>query len=160
MRVESILQAKGSRVETMEPKSTIAGVIHRLTSQRIGAIVVSKNGKSVDGIVSESDIVQALDRFGNALNEMHARDVMSSVPTCSPDDPIVEAMSKMTHSRSRHLPVVRNGMLCGIISLGDVVKQRLEELELQNNVVKHRLEELELQNNVLTDQYIAGRAAR
>lgn len=118
MRVESILQAKGSRVETMEPKSTVSAVIHRLTSQGIGAIVVSNNGKGVDGIVSESDIVRALDKFGNALPEMYARDIMSSVPTCSPDDPIVHAMSKMTHSRSRHLPVVRNGVLCGIISLG------------------------------------------
>jgi CBS domain-containing protein len=147
MQVEAILRAKGHQVETIEPEATVVRVIQRLVSRGVGAIVVSKDGKRVDGLVSERDIVQGLHKFGTSLNEMRAKDIMSkNVVTCSPDDPITRAMSDMTRSRSRHLPVLREGILCGIISVGDVVK--------------HRLEELELETNVLRDHYIAARYYR
>lgn len=144
MRVESILQAKGSQVETIEPEATVTMVIQRLISRGVGAVVVSRDGKSVDGLISERDIVQGLHRFGSSLIGMRAREIMSrNVPTCPPDTPIARAMSDMTRSRSRHLPVVQDGILCGIISVGDVVKNRLQELELETNVLR--------------DHYIAGR---
>lgn len=144
MRVEDILQAKGTGVETIGPEASMVMVIHTLVSRGVGAVVVSKDGNTVEGLISERDIVKGLHRFGSGVREMRAREIMSrNVPTCSPEDPIQRAMAEMTRSRSRHLPVVRGNALCGIISVGDVVK--------------HRLEELELETNVLRDRYIAGR---
>lgn len=144
MKVENILQGKGSQVVTIEPESSMSIVIHRLMSMGIGAVVVSKDGVHVSGLISERDVVDGLNKFKERVVDMKARDIMSrDVPVCSADDPISRVMSQMTTTRSRHLPVVRNGELYGIISIGDVVK--------------HRLEEMELEANVLRDHYIAGR---
>lgn len=144
MRVESILRAKGSQVDTIEPEASVGRAVQMLVSRGVGALVVSRDGRRVDGIVSERDIVRGLHKLGTTLNEMRAADIMSkNVLTCTPEDPITRAMAEMTRSRSRHLPVVRDGVLCGIISVGDVVK--------------HRLEELELESSVLRDHYIATR---
>ncbi len=143
MRVETILLAKGSQVETIDPEATVARVIEKLLYRGVGAIVVSGDGKRVNGVISERDVVQGLHMFGASVTEMRARQIMSkNVPVCTPDESITRVMVQMTRNRSRHLPVVREGILCGIVSVGDVVK--------------HRLEELELETSVLRDHYIAA----
>ena len=137
MKVEGILKAKGRNVETAKPDTPMIVVIHKLSTMGIGALVVSPDGARVDGVVSERDVVAGLNRHGAALLEMRAGDVMSrGAPVCSPDDSIKHVMGEMTRSRHRHVPVVENGRLCGIVSIGDVVKNRLEELELETNVLR------------------------
>ena len=137
MKVENILQSKGRAVETIAPGATMAQAIHRLTSAGIGALVVSEDGETVLGIISERDIVWALSRRGTEILELHVTDCMTrGGPVCASDDMIQDTMTKMTRSRHRHLPVLRDGKLCGLISLGDVVKNRLDELELETNVLR------------------------
>ena len=137
MKVEGILKAKGRSVETARPETPMIVVVHKLTSMGIGALVVSADGARVEGVVSERDVVTGLNRHGAALLEMRAGDVMSrGVPVCSPDDSIKHVMAEMTRTRHRHVPVVDNGRLCGLVSIGDVVKNRLEELELETNVLR------------------------
>ena len=137
MKVENILQSKGRAVETIAPGATMAQAIHRLTSAGIGALVVSEDGETVLGIISERDIVWALSRRGTEILELHVTDCMTrGGPVCASDDMIQDTMTKMTRSRQRHLPVLRDGKLCGLISLGDVVKNRLDELELEANVLR------------------------
>ena len=137
MKVEGILKAKGRSVETARPDTPMLVVVHKLATMRIGALVVTDDGARVDGVVSERDVVTGLNRHGAALLEMRVGDVMSrGVPVCSPDDSIKHVMAEMTRSRHRHVPVVEHGRLCGIVSIGDVVKNRLEELELETNVLR------------------------
>jgi CBS domain-containing protein len=137
MKVENILQSKGWAVETISPGATMAHAIHRLTTAGIGALVVSNDDESVEGIISERDIVWALSRQGGEILNLHVADCMSrGVPMCTPEDTIQDAMAEMTRRRQRHLPVVRDGKLCGLISLGDVVKNRLDELELETSVLR------------------------
>lgn len=144
MDVQSILKAKGSRVETIRSDAGMIMAVHKLATMGIGALVVSDDGQRVDGLVSERDIVRGLASHGIHLTDLKVSDVMSrSVPVCSPKDTVIAVMAQMTRGRNRHLPVVDGGRLCGVISVGDVVK--------------HRLDELELQANVLRDVYIAGR---
>ena len=132
MNVETILRAKGRDVATIEPDATIESAVRLLASRRIGALVVSEDGRRVDGIVSERDIVQGLADHGPALLERRIEDVMTRrVHTCSPEDTVEELMGRMTERRIRHLPVVEAGALCGIVSIGDVVKNRLEEVEYE-----------------------------
>lgn len=139
MKVESVLLAKGSQVETVDPEATVARVIEKLIYRGVGAVVVSRDSKKLEGIISERDVVQGLMDFGTSLTEMRAREIMSKgVPVCSPDDPITRVMAEMTRSRSRHLPVLRDGILCGVVSVGDVVKLRLEELDLETSVLRNR----------------------
>ena len=137
MKVENILQSKGWAVETIAPSATMIHALHRLTSAGIGALVVSEDDESVLGVISERDVVWALARRGAEILDLHVEDCMTrSGPVCTPDDTIGDAMAEMTRRRQRHLPVVRDGKLCGLISLGDVVKNRLDELELETNVLR------------------------
>jgi CBS domain-containing protein len=137
VKVENILQSKGWAVETISPGATMGHAIHRLTSAGIGALVVSDDDETVLGMISERDIVWALSRRGAEILELHVTDCMTrGGPVCAPDDLLQETMSEMTRSRQRHLPVLRDGKLCGLISLGDVVKHRLDELELEANVLR------------------------
>jgi CBS domain-containing protein len=137
MKVEDILKAKGHRVATMRPESAIDTVIHRMRLDRIGAVVISSDGSAIDGILSERDIVYGLVEHGVALLKMTAADVMThEVITCRLQDSIKEVMAKMTHRRIRHVPVVERGELAGIVSIGDVVKHRLEEAELEATVLR------------------------
>ena len=137
MKVEGILKAKGRSVETARPDTPLLVVIHKLSTMGIGALVVSSDGERVDGVVSERDLVTALNRNGAALLGMRAGEVMSrNVPVCSPEDSVKHVMAEMTRTRHRHLPVVDAGRLCGIVSIGDVVKNRLEELELEASVLR------------------------
>jgi len=108
----------------------VAEAVAELDRQRIGALIVSGDGVHIEGIVSERDIVRGLSRSEGALLGEPVRTIMTAtVLTCSPDDNVDSLMATMTHNRVRHVPVVRDGELCGIVSIGDVVKSRIDELE-------------------------------
>ena len=138
MRVEGILKAKGRNVETTTPDADVRFVIHKLSSLGVGALVVSPEGRTVAGTISERDIVRGLNKHGAGLLDLRAADVMSrNVPTCSSNDLLQDVMAQMTDTRHRHVPVLdETGALCGIVSIGDVVKHRLEEMELETNVMR------------------------
>jgi CBS domain-containing protein len=111
--------------------------VHRLRMQNVGALVVCRDGEKVEGVLSERDLVRGLAKHGADLLEMSVVAVMSrNVPTCTPDDSLAFVMDQMTRTRQRHLPVVVDGRLCGIVSIGDVVKHRLEEMELETHVLR------------------------
>jgi CBS domain-containing protein len=137
VNIDTVLQAKGRQVETTLPDTPVLDVAQRMRVRGIGALVVSSDGNHIEGIISERDIVLGLAHDGGNLLRMKARQVMTkSVVTCSPTDTIAHVMAVMTQRRVRHLPVVVAGRLSGIISIGDIVKNRLEELELQTNVLR------------------------
>ena len=137
MKVEGILRAKGHAVETTRPDTTVALAIRRLTSMGIGALVVSTDGERVEGVISERDIVRGLNEHGAKLLDMQVADVMSRwVPVCSSHESLRHVMAEMTRSRQRHLPVVDEGKLRGLVSIGDVVKYRLDEMELETSVLR------------------------
>jgi CBS domain-containing protein len=130
MKVQDILGAKGSRVATTRSDATIAGVIRRLKVENIGALVVSDDEHTLLGLISERDIIRGLADRGPLLLELPVDQVMArEVPTCRPEEPLGAVMAKMTRSRSRHVPVVVEGRIAGLVSIGDVVKHRLGELE-------------------------------
>jgi CBS domain-containing protein len=132
-----MLAQKRGEVATTPPDSTIDTVVRRLKLDGIGALVVSGDDEEVVGIISERDIVRGLPDHGAALLSMKVSELMTrSVKTCGPDDKIEDIMSEMTRHRFRHMPVVSDGKLCGIISIGDVVKNRLEELETETHVLR------------------------
>jgi CBS domain-containing protein len=137
VNIDTVLQTKGRRVETTSGDTPILDVAQQMRVRGIGALVVSRDGNHIEGIISERDIVLGLAHDGSNLLRMKARQVMTkSVITCSPTDSIAHVMAVMTQRRVRHLPVVDAGRLCGMISIGDIVKNRLEELELQTNVLR------------------------
>ena len=138
MEVASILNAKGRRVETTGPDTDVRLVLHKLATLGIGSLVVSADGRRVDGLISERDIVCGLNRHGQQFLDLRASEVMSrNRPTCSLTDTLQQVMAVMTRTRSRHLPVVDSqGALCGIVSVGDVVKHRLSEIELERDVLR------------------------
>jgi CBS domain-containing protein len=132
MNVETILHNKGSAVATIRPGETIGSAVDALVSRNIGALVASDDGERVDGIISERDIVHALAQHGPGLLALTVAEVMTRpVVTCDPSSTVGELMAEMTNRRIRHFPVVRNGRLCGIISIGDVVKNHLDEIEYE-----------------------------
>ena len=137
MRVAGILQAKGRDVETVRPDAKVLMAVHRMRMQNVGALVVSRDGIRVEGVLSERDIVRGLARHGAELLDMSVVAVMSRpVPVCAPGDSLTSVMAQMTRTRNRHIPVVEDDQLCGIVSVGDVVKHRLEEMELEANVLR------------------------
>lgn len=138
MRVDDVLRAKGQEVETIRPDAKVLIAVHRMRMQNVGALVVSRDGERVEGVLSERDVVRGLTRHGAALLDMSVVAVMSrTVPVCSPGDLLAAVMGQMTRTRSRHIPVVDgHGRLCGIVSIGDVVKHRLEDMELETSVLR------------------------
>ena len=139
MKVQEILAHKGDKVVTIRPDATIATAVHRMALERIGALVVSEDGTSIAGILSERDLIQGLAEDGGAIlaPDRHVRDLMTKgVRTCRPDDPVKGVMAEMTRHRFRHMPVVEAGRLVGIVSIGDVVKTRLDEMELETVVLR------------------------
>jgi len=137
MKVEGILKAKGHDVETVGPDTAVVLAVDRLSSMQIGALVVSVDGRKVEGVVSERDVVRGLAKHGGRMLDLKVSEVMERhVPVCSPDDPIGDVMAQMTRTRNRHIPVVHNSQLYGLVSIGDLLKNRLEELELQTNVLR------------------------
>jgi CBS domain-containing protein len=140
MKVASILKAKGTSVATTPPNTTIFTVTWDLKLKGIGALVVSGDGSTILGLISERDIVRGLTEHGPKLLALPASRVMTSpVVTCAPEDSITTVMGWMTRHRTRHVPVVDNGRLCGIVSIGDVIKYRLDELEMEGNVLREKL---------------------
>jgi CBS domain-containing protein len=131
MRIADVLRNKGSAVATITPETSVAGLLTELAVHNIGAmVVVSPDG--VVGIVSERDVVRALQRRGAELLTQPVSEIMTSmVVTCSPEDSVDSLTRLMTENRVRHVPVLQNGRLVGIVSIGDVVKTRMEELEAQ-----------------------------
>jgi CBS domain-containing protein len=136
MSIESILRRKGTEVTTISPDASIKRAADWLRAKNIGALVVpGENG--VFGLVSEREIVHAFSRYGEAAGSMLVRDIMhGGVPTVSPDESVNRVMKLMTRDRVRHLPVVLGGKLVGILSIGDVVKHRLEEMETETSVLR------------------------
>ncbi len=129
MQVSKILENKGSDVHTIRPDATIESAIAALRDHGIGALVVSADGSTVNGIVSERDFVHGLAEYGAALLTAQVSDVMTSdVLTCTRSDTSRDLLGQMTERRVRHVPVVENGMLCGMVSIGDAVKARLDEV--------------------------------
>jgi CBS domain-containing protein len=137
MKVRQMLSAKGGKVVTVRSDTTVETAIRMLKLEGIGALIVSDNGGKILGILSERDVVRALVDHGGGLMSMPVSKLMTrAVKTCTPDANIQEVMSEMTRSRIRHLPVVESGKLCGIISIGDVVKNRLDELETETTMLR------------------------
>ena len=140
MSVAAILKAKGPHVETTQPDATIHAVVWNMRVKGIGALVVSVDGATVLGLVSERDIIHALAEHGSRLLSSRVADLVTRpVVTCAPEESLTAVMARMTHQRVRHLPVVERGKLCGIVSIGDVVKQRLEELKMEANILRENL---------------------
>jgi CBS domain-containing protein len=130
MTVKAVLSRKGTSVTTIEPVATLAAAITTLAEKRIGAIVVTGAEARVVGIISERDIVRALSQHGaDALSRPVAEVMTRNVVTCSERDTIAHLMERMTEGKFRHIPVVEQGRLAGIVSIGDIVKRRVEELE-------------------------------
>ena len=137
MPVNSMLAAKGRNVVTAAPGHTIAEVANLLASKRIGAVVIADPQGAIEGIVSERDVVKAIAEKGAAALGLPVREIMTHpVQTCSPDDTEAALMSLMTVKRIRHLPVLQDGKLCGMISIGDVVKFRIEAIERESDEMK------------------------
>ncbi len=137
MFVSDILAQKGGLVFTVTPATTVAQIAQQLSTRRIGAVLVLTDHDEVAGIVSERDLVRSLSLHGGAALDLEARHVMTrEVVTCDPDDSIDQIMEVMTRGRFRHLPVVRHGELLGVVSIGDVVKTRLEEARHETEALK------------------------
>ena len=137
MFVSDILAQKGGLVFTVTQGTTVAQITQQLSTRRIGAVLVMADNGSVAGIVSERDLVLATARHGGAALELEARQVMTrEVVTCHPDDPIEHVMAQMTSGRFRHLPVMDRDELIGLISIGDVVKARLEEAQHESEALR------------------------
>jgi CBS domain-containing protein len=134
MRISDVIRAKGNAVVTVQPDIDVRSLLAVLAEHRIGAVVVSTDGGAVDGIVSERDIVRALaDRGATVISEPVSEIMTREVQTCTPETPVVELMSVMTHGRFRHVPVVVNDRLVAIVSIGDIVKNRVGELEIERD---------------------------
>ena len=137
MTVKTILSTKGSEVITIGPNATLEEAIAVLNKHRIGALVVLGADQRVIGILSERDIVRAFaERSAGALKEPLAQTMTRIVVTCGETDTVSEIMERMTHGRFRHIPVLEQDRLVGIISIGDVVKQRLGEMERESEALK------------------------
>ena len=130
MYVSDILKIKGSDVLSIGADQPIHAAIAILAVNRIGAVLVLDDKDSIVGIVSERDLVRAMHKFGKELFDKRVADLMTAtVVTCSPKDPLAAIMGMMTSQRFRHVPVVEEGKLMGMISIGDVVKSRIEEAQ-------------------------------
>ncbi|WP_343082149.1 CBS domain-containing protein [Ostreiculturibacter nitratireducens] len=137
MLVQQILNSKpAAEVVTVKPGSTIAEAAAVLSGRRIGAVVISADGKTVDGILSERDIVRELARSGSGCLIGLVDDLMTKhVVGCHTDDMADDVLTKMTEGRFRHMPVVKDGEMVGLISIGDVVKARLSELSMEKEAL-------------------------
>jgi CBS domain-containing protein len=137
MKISSIIS--GKRVETISASASIHDLVNSLNSHHVGALVVSSDGKKIDGIVSERDVVRAMPGKLDQLIGMHVRDIMTvEVHTCTADSTIAELMKMMTELRIRHVPVVDDsGTLVSIVSIGDVVKNYVSELDSERQALRN-----------------------
>lgn len=136
MQVGVLLQSKGAEVVCVSPDATVREVVDLLAARRIGAVVVSGDGERIEGVLSERDVVRQLAADGAAVLDRAARDLMTAdVVTCQRDTTVEELMGVMTDRRIRHVPVVADGLLAGVVSIGDVVKDRIQFLEHESQVL-------------------------
>jgi CBS domain-containing protein len=137
MTVNDILRYKGNHVVTIEPAAALAAAVRTLVQHRIGALLVTGAGHRIVGIISERDVVRVLDEKGPAVLAAPVAEVMTRrVVTCDRNETIAEIMERITSGRFRHVPVIEHGRLVGIVSIGDVVKARLSELEHEQNALR------------------------
>ncbi len=140
MRISDVLRSKGAAVATIDSASTVARLIETLAEQNVGALVVVDSG-TVMGIVSERDVVRQLHFQGTELLNCRVSEIMTKeVHTCSPSDTVDSLASTMTQRRVRHMPVLVDGKLAGIVSIGDVVKSRMSELESDREQLESYIE--------------------
>ncbi len=134
MKIEDVIRAKGTDVVTIEPGATVKQLLAVLAEHGIGAVVVSVDGRHIDGIVSERDIVRKLASVGAEILDGPVSAIMTAeVKTCTPEESLEEVAREMTYRRFRHLPVVIDGELRAVISIGDVVKSRIDQLTDERN---------------------------
>jgi CBS domain-containing protein len=132
MRISDLLRVKGTKVITVTPDTKVRGLLQVLADEKIGAVVVSADGASVDGIVSERDVVRAFAQRGAAVMSEPVTEIYTAqVRTVAPETSLDDVMRLMTEHRMRHAPVVVDGALSGLVSIGDVVKNRIDELETE-----------------------------
>ncbi len=138
MNVKAILAAKGGEIVCIEPTADLAAATQLLSANRIGAVLITRSCDGhIAGILSERDIVRALSQHGPAALSLPVGQVMTrEVTTCTEDETLGDVMERMTTGKFRHMPVVSKGKLVGLISIGDVVKQRVEEIESESNALR------------------------
>ena len=140
MRVREILSAKSiEEVFTIRPDATVAELLTALADLNIGALVVSTDGSHMEGIVSERDIVRKLRNFDQPASVTVGEIMTSDVRICEPDDTLDELMGVMTEFRVRHVPVLDGDILVGVLSIGDAVKSRMDQLEFERDQLTHYL---------------------
>jgi CBS domain-containing protein len=136
MRISDLLRVKGTKVITVTPDTKVRGLLQVLADEKIGAVVVSADGASVDGIVSERDVVRAFAQRGAAVMSEPVTEIYTAqVRTVAPETSLDDVMRLMTEHRMRHAPVVVDGALSGLVSIGDVVKNRIDELETERTAL-------------------------
>ncbi len=137
MNVKTILAAKGGDIISIEPSADLAAAVRLLAKHRIGAVVICGAGGRLAGILSERDIVRALADHGPSALDLSVGQIMTrNVLTCSEDDSVATLMERMTSGKFRHLPVLRDGKLIGLVSIGDIVKQRVEAVERESEALR------------------------
>jgi len=137
MNVKTILAAKGGNTVSIEPTADLAAAAQLLSARRIGALVILGAGGRLAGILSERDIVRAISEHGAAALKLPVSQMMTrNVATCGEDDTIANIMERMTAGKFRHLPVMAKGQLIGLVSIGDVVKQRVGEIEQESEQLR------------------------
>ncbi|MEE9318830.1 MAG: CBS domain-containing protein [Granulosicoccus sp.] len=138
MQISSVLQLKGGAVKSVSKAVPLRDAIKILAVQRIGAVIVSEDGEKIDGILSERDVVRAVADAALDVNSMIVSDLMTAkVRSCSPDASIAEVMALMNQYRIRHVPVVADGALCGVVSMRDLVDSQLQEAEAEREQMAH-----------------------
>lgn len=134
MRISDVLQSKSLRdVVTIRPDANVRELLATLSENNIGAVVVSADGASLDGIVSERDVVRTLHKDGTVINNVVSAIMTQQVQTCSPDDELDAVMQVMTEGRFRHIPVTSDGAVVGIVSIGDMVKHKIDQLQFERD---------------------------
>jgi CBS domain-containing protein len=136
LHVRDVLKNKDTPVITIEPDRDVSGAAHVMMKHGIGGVPVVDERGDILGMVAERDIVRAIDESSGSIQDVPVRRIMHAAATCSPDDPLHELMARLTRERLRHVIVVENGRMVGIISVGDLVKHRLDQLETETGVLR------------------------
>ena len=134
MRISDVLQAKSLQaVITVRPDTGVRELLATLSEHNIGAVVVSTDGTTLEGIVSERDVVRTLHSDGTVINNVVSAIMTSEVHTCTPDDDLDHVMQTMTNARFRHIPAIADGQVVGIVSIGDLVKHKIDQLQFERD---------------------------
>lgn len=142
MRIADVVKRKGSEVVTVSPQATVAELLALLAEHRIGAVVVSDDGSAVHGIVSERDVVRHLHTDGAGLLDSPVSAIMTAdVHTCTPEDSLEDMAGRMTERRIRHVPVVVDDSLAAIVSIGDIVKFRIDTLQAERDQLRDYIQQ-------------------